>query len=134
MINYIEVTGGNTQECNLHWPRIPDHPFKILIVSSSGSGKTNVLLYLITQKHLVIRFICIIRIYLSIAINSSSTSMTMLAKDIKNPKTFTDCLENVNDVYKIVEEYNPERKRKVLIVFDDIIADKVIIKSSSNSH
>ena len=60
--------------------------------------------------------------------------MTMLAKNIKNPKTFTDCLENVNDVYKIVEEYNPERKRKVLIVFDDIIADKVIIKSSSNSH
>ena len=50
MINYIEVTGGNTQECNLHWPKIHDHPFKILIVGSSGSGKTNVLLYLITQK------------------------------------------------------------------------------------
>ena len=29
------------------------------------------------------------------------------------------------DVYKNIEEYNPGRKRKVLIVFDDIIADMV---------
>ena len=27
---------------NLNWPFIPDHPYRILIIGSSGSGKTNV--------------------------------------------------------------------------------------------
>ena len=29
----------------------------------------------------------------------------------------------MDDIYKNIEEYNPNRKRKILIVFDDIIAD-----------
>ena len=29
----------------------------------------------------------------------------------------------MNDVYKNIEEYNPNEKRKILIVFDDIIVD-----------
>ena len=29
----------------------------------------------------------------------------------------------MNDVYKSIEEYNPGKKRKVLIVFDDMIVD-----------
>ena len=32
---------------NLHWPSIPDHRHRILIISSSGSRKTNALLNLI---------------------------------------------------------------------------------------
>ena len=32
---------------NPNWSYIPDHPYKILIIGSSGSGKTNVLLNLI---------------------------------------------------------------------------------------
>ena len=31
---------------NPNWPHIPDHPYRILIIASSGSGKTNVLLNL----------------------------------------------------------------------------------------
>ena len=27
---------------NLNWPFIPDHPYRILIIGGSGSGKTNV--------------------------------------------------------------------------------------------
>ena len=27
---------------NPNWPNIPDHPYRILIIGSSGSGKTNV--------------------------------------------------------------------------------------------
>ena len=30
---------------------------------------------------------------------------------------------DVNDIYKNIEEYNPNKKRKILIVFDDTIAD-----------
>ena len=29
----------------------------------------------------------------------------------------------MNDIYKNIEEYNPNKKRKVLIVFDDMIAN-----------
>ena len=29
----------------------------------------------------------------------------------------------MNDLYKNIEEYNPNMKRKILIVFDDMIAD-----------
>ena len=44
--NYDESVKIN---CNLSWPYIPDHPYRILIIGGSGSGKTNVLLNLI--KH-----------------------------------------------------------------------------------
>ena len=38
-------------EINHHpnWPYIPDHPYRILIIGDSGSGKTNVLLNLIKK-------------------------------------------------------------------------------------
>ena len=29
----------------------------------------------------------------------------------------------MDDIYKTIEEYNPNRKRKILVVFDDMIAD-----------
>ena len=29
----------------------------------------------------------------------------------------------MNDIYKNIEEYNPNEKRKILIVFDDVIAE-----------
>ena len=31
----------------------------------------------------------------------------------------------MEDVYKNIEDYNPGKKRKVLIVFDDMIADMI---------
>ena len=31
----------------------------------------------------------------------------------------------MDDIYKNIEEYNPNKKRKILIVFDDMIADMV---------
>ena len=35
---------------NKNWPYIPDHPYRILIIGGSGSGKTNVLLNLIENQ------------------------------------------------------------------------------------
>ena len=35
---------------NSNWPYIPDHPYRILIVGGSGSGKTNALLNLINNQ------------------------------------------------------------------------------------
>ena len=41
MINFDEVTRENRQEHNPEWPEIPDHPYRVLIVGGSKSGKTN---------------------------------------------------------------------------------------------
>ena len=38
----------------------------------------------------------------------------------------------MQDVYKNLEEYNPGKKCKMLIVFDDIIADMISIKKQFN--
>ena len=50
MINFDDVTKENIKEHNPNWPQIPDHPYRILIIGGSGSGKTNSLFNLINQK------------------------------------------------------------------------------------
>ena len=40
----------NKTEHNLKWPYIPDHPYRILIIGDSGSGKTSALLNLINNQ------------------------------------------------------------------------------------
>ena len=50
MINFDNYTNENKTEHNLNWPYIPDHPYGILIVGGSGSGKTNALLNLINNQ------------------------------------------------------------------------------------
>ena len=44
MINFDEYTNENRVNHNPNWPYIPDHPYRILIIGGSGSGKTNALL------------------------------------------------------------------------------------------
>ena len=47
MFNLDDITKENNKEHNEKWPYIPDHPYRILIISVSRSGKTNALLNLI---------------------------------------------------------------------------------------
>ena len=56
----------------------------------------------------------------------------MRVKNIKNLKAFIDCSQTIDDVYENWENYNPTKKRKVLIVFDDMIADMESNKKSSS--
>ena len=44
-------------------------------------------------------------------------------ENLKNPKAVTDYSQTIDDVYKNLEDYNSTTKRRVLIVFDDMIAD-----------
>ena len=39
MINFDECTNENNKGHNPIWPYIPDHPYRILIIGGSGSGK-----------------------------------------------------------------------------------------------
>ena len=50
---------------------------------------------------------------------------------MKSLKEFTNYLQTFDDVHKISEENNPTNKRKVLIVFDNIIADMKTNKKPS---
>ena len=50
MIHCDDCTGENKTKNNLKWPYIPDHPYRILIVGGSGSGKTNALLNLLNNQ------------------------------------------------------------------------------------
>ena len=38
-------------------------------------------------------------------------------------KAFIEYSNDMDDIYKNIEEYNPNKKQKILIVFDDLIAD-----------
>ena len=38
-------------------------------------------------------------------------------------KLLFEYLNDMDDIYKNIEEYNPNKKRRTLIVFDDMIAD-----------
>ena len=50
MINFDDYTNENKTERNSEWSLIPDHPYRILIIGRSGSGETNVLLYLTNNQ------------------------------------------------------------------------------------
>ena len=45
-------------------------------------------------------------------------------KKLRNPKAFIDYSHTNDDVYENLEEYNPIKEQKILIVFDDMIVDK----------
>ena len=50
MINFDDNTNENNTEDNENWLYIPDHPYIILMIGGSGSGKTNTLLNLINNQ------------------------------------------------------------------------------------
>ena len=53
-------------------------------------------------------------------------------KYYNDSEAFIEYSNNLLDVFKNIEEYNTERKCKVLIVFDDVIT--MINKNKSNSN
>ena len=103
---------------------IPDHPCRILIVGSSESGKTNSLLNLINNQA------DIGKIYLYAKDPYEAKYQYLINKrekvgldHFKDSKGLIEYSNDVHDVYKNIEDYNPHKKRKILTFFDDMIAD-----------
>ena len=44
-------------------------------------------------------------------------------KHLNNPNAFIECSNTMDDVYENINDYNPVRKRKILTVFEEMIAD-----------
>ena len=48
---------------------------------------------------------------------------------MNSSKAFIEYSNDIGDIYQKIEEYNPNKKRKMLIVFDDMIADMLSNKN-----
>ena len=126
MINFDDYTNENIIEHNSKRPYIPDHPFRILIIGGFGSGKTNALLNLINNQP------DIDKIYLYAEDLYEKKYQYLIKKREKvginhfnDPKAFMEYSNDMEDVYKNIEDYNPIKKRKMLIIFDDMIPDMI---------
>ena len=123
MLNLDDIVSNkNTIEERNDWP------FRMLIIGPSGSGKTNTLLHLINNLH------PIDKIYLfakdigedkySYLINKREKAGLI---NLNDPKAFIEYSDNMDNVFDNINNHNKNRDKKVLIIFDDMIAD--IMKS-----
>ena len=126
MTNFDDYVNENKTKYNKNQPYTPDHPYKTLIIGGSGSGKTNVLLHLIENQPDIdkiylyakdpyeAKYQCLINERESVGINH-----------FKDPKAFIEYSNDMHDVYKNINYYNPNKENKILIVFDGILADMI---------
>ena len=124
MINVDSITNEKNKEHNEKWPFILDHPYKISIIGGSVSEETNALLDLISQQD------DIDKMYLYAKDLSEPKDELLIKKredagikHFKDPNAFTECSNTMDNVYEMIDDYNQNRKRKILIVFDDMITD-----------
>ena len=130
MKNYDESVEVNH---NPYWPYMPDHPYRIIIIGGSRSGKTYVLLNLIKHQRPDND-----KIYLCIKDPFESNYQLLInerekveIENLKNLKAFVDYSKTIGDVCENLGDYNPTKKRRVLKVFDDMIADMASNKKLS---
>ena len=101
-----------------------DWPFRMLIIGPSGSGKTNTLLHLINNLH------PIDKIYLYAKDIDEKKYQFLInkreqagLKNLNDPKAFIEYSNDMSDALDDIKNYNKNRDKKVLIVFDDMISD-----------
>ena len=126
MINFDKYTNENKKEHNPNWPYILDHPYRILIIGGSGTGKTNALLNLINNQQ------DIDKIYLYAKDSYEGKYQYLIneresvgLKHFNDPKAFIEYSNDMRDIYKNIDSYNLNKENKILIVFDDMIADMI---------
>ena len=117
MFNLDSITSKND---NKIWP------YKMLITGSSESGKNNALLNLIQKDN--DNFID--KIYLYANDLDEPKHQVLIKKrenagikNLNDPNAFIEYSNTMDDVYNNIDDYNPKTRRKILIVFDDMIVD-----------
>ena len=120
MLNLDNIVSNKNTSSSEH----NNWPFRMLIIGPSGSGKTNTLLNLIIDLH------PIDKIYLyakdlhepkyEYLINKREQ---VGIKNLNDPHAFIEYSDDMNDVLNDINNYNKNRDKKVLIVFDDMVAD-----------
>ena len=115
MTNIDDYVDKNKNEHNRNWPYIPDHPYRILVIEGSGSGKTNLSLNLTENQP------DIDRIYLYAKDPYESRYQYLINKregvginHLNDPKAFIEYSNDMHDVYKNINEYNLDKEDKIL--------------------
>ena len=95
-------------------------------MGGSGSGKANALLNLINNQPDIDKVYLYAKDpyeikYQPLINKRENTGL----KHFNDPKAFIEYSNDMQDVYKNIDEYNVDKERKVLIVFDDMIADMI---------
>ena len=121
MINFDEYTNENKREHNSRWSYILDHPYRMLIIGGSGSGKTNALLNLINNQPDIDKVYPYEAKYQYLIKKREKVGLD----HFDDHKAFMEYSNDMHDVYKNIEDYNIGKKRKVLIIFDDMIDDMI---------
>ena len=113
MININGLIKEETKEYNPNWQEIPDDPYRMLITGASGSVKANSLFNLINQQR------DIEKTYLYAKDPYKAKYQFLINKQertsLKHFTYSTDFIEHSNDmddIYKNIQEYNRNKKRK----------------------
>ena len=105
MFNFDYITKEDIEEHNPNWPKISDHPYRILIIGGPGSGKTNPLLNLINHEP------DIDKIYLYVKDPYEAKYQLLINKRestglryFNDSKAFIEHSYDMDDIYKNIEE------------------------------
>ena len=115
MFNLDDITTKNDKK---------DWRYRKLIIGPSGSRKTNYLLNPIQKDNNIVDYIYLYAKdleepkYQLLIKKKEEAGM----KNLKDPTAFIEYSDTIDDIYDNIEDYNKKRKRKVLIVFDDMIS------------
>ena len=118
MLNLDNFVSNKNENKDNNWP------FSMLIIGPSGTGKTNTLLHLINNLHPIDKiYLCTKDLHepkYEYLINKIEKAGI---KNLNDPKSFIEYSDDIDDVLDDINDYNKNRNKKVLIVFDDMIAD-----------
>ena len=105
MINFDDITKEDLKEHNPNLLQIPDHPYKILVIRGSKTGKTNSLFNLINQQP-DINKICLYandpyKVKYQLLINKKENAAV---EHLNDSKCFIEYSNDIDNIYKKIEE------------------------------
>ena len=126
MINYGDERKEHVSKHNYNWSRIPYHPYRILIIRSSGSGKRNSTNLIKQINDYYYSIVNKIHFYVKDRYEARCQYLQISRYFKKREKNSSwkniEYSDKMQDVYRNVKDYNLSRKFNVLIVFDDMVA------------
>ena len=116
MFNFDYIIKKDIKENNLKWPKLPDQSYRRLIIGASGSRKTNASLNLVNHEPDIEKSYLYAedpyKTKYQLLINKRESTWL---KNLNDTKAFIEYSNDMGDIYKNIEEKNPNKKRKSTI-------------------